>query len=76
MQGSQCEVRNKVGVDCSWLINQRFSHASGYGAPKLSEKAWPKIRVARRFGAALVLQDIMQEVGPSRLVPPYSSSTM
>ncbi len=62
MQGSQHEVGKKVGLDCSWLVIHGSSHTSGYGVPKVSEKAWPKIRVARRFGAALVLQDIMQEV--------------
>lgn len=62
LQGSQHEVGKKVGLDCGWLVIHGSSHTSGYGVPKVSEKAWPKIRVARRFGAALVLQDIMQEV--------------
>ena len=67
MQGSQHEVGKKVGLDCSWLVIHGSSHTSGYGVPKMSEKAWPKIRVARRFGAALVLQDIMQEVKQNSL---------
>ena len=68
LQGSQHEVGKKVGLDCSWLVIHGSSHTSGYGVPKVSEKAWPKIRVARRFGAALVLQAIMQEVCHSALL--------
>ena len=55
-------MRDKVKVNVGWLNTYGASHASGYAAPKTSNPAWPKIRVARRFGAALVLHDIMQEV--------------
>ena len=62
LQGSQEAVRDKVKVNVGWLNTYGASHASGYAAPKTSNPAWPKIRIARRFGAALVLHDIMQEV--------------
>ena len=50
-----------MGVDVGWLMLYGSSHSSSYGAPKASGVAWTKIRVARRFGAALVLQNAMQE---------------
>ncbi len=66
LQGSQEAVRDKVKVNVGWLNTYGASHASGYAAPKTSNPAWPKIRVARRFGAALVLHDIMQEVSSNQ----------
>lgn len=67
LQGSQRHVRDKVGLDQGWLVNNRSNnrYTSGFKALNASDRAWPKVRVVRRFGAALVLNDIMQEVSPS-----------
>ena len=62
LQGSQKSIAEKVGLEYGWLIQHGSNYTSGYGGRKVSDKVWPKLRVARRFGAALVLQDIMQEV--------------